>query len=240
MSCCNNNSDFFNTCRGRGCCGNTERVFIYPSGLTGPRGPQGPMGLQGPTGPQGDTGPTGATGPIGPTGATGPIGPQGPIGPTGATGPIGPQGPIGPTGATGPIGPQGPAGTFDLQAGTFYGTGLTEDTAILTDVTLFPTTQTAITYDATSGTITLEAGTYLVNYHTNYDQNGNIQPSAVIAVNGTEDDRTLSLADTTSTDGNLSKSILLGVANGTTLNLLFTAGTGLTYNNATLNVVKLN
>jgi len=223
-------------------------------GLQGPAGPQGPVGPQGPIGL---TGATGATGPQGPIGLTGPVGPQGPVGATGATGATGPQGPIGltgpagpqgpvgatgATGATGPIGPQGPAGTFDLFAGRFYGTGISDATPTYTEATLFPATQTAILYDSTTGTITLEEGVYLITYGTNYVTTGTSVPSISLNVNGTEDATTLVTETATATDptGNLSKSVLLSVADGTTVTVSLADDGLTTYNNLLLNVIKLS
>jgi hypothetical protein len=76
---------------------------------------------------------------------TGTTGPQGPAGPTG------PMGLTGATGATGPQGPQGPSGV------------------VATSVTPFPNTGSVKTggsftaNETAEGTITLGAGTYLVN-----------------------------------------------------------------------------
>ena len=156
MACCNRHNNIF------GNCCNRDRIILYPTNAPTSRGPQGPIGL---------------------TGATGPQGPQGPIGLTGATGPQGPQGPIGLTGATGPQGPQGPAGVVELFAGEFYGTGLTGTTAVFSDFNLYPTIQTAISYDTTTGTIKLAEGTYLVTYGTNYFQSGSAIPSVALNVN---------------------------------------------------------
>ena len=242
MACCNRHNNIF------GNCCNRDRIILYPTNAPTSRGPQGPIGLTGATGPQGPQGPiglTGATGPQGPqgpiglTGATGPQGPQGPIGLTGATGPQGPQGPIGLTGATGPQGPQGPAGVVELFAGEFYGTGLTGTTAVFSDFNLYPTIQTAISYDTTTGTITLAEGTYLVTYGTNYFQSGSAIPSVALSVNGTIDPRTQANG-TVNTEGSIAKSVLLNVSNSTDFNVVLDQSDGLTYNDFLLNVVKLN
>ncbi len=212
MACCNRNNLF-------GCCNNTDRnnIIVYPSGNTGPRGPQGPMGLQGPAGPVGPQGPIGLTGATGATGATGPIGPQGPVG---------------------PIGPQGPAGTFELSAGSFYSPTATVGTTVFTTFTLLPETQTDITYTAATGTITLSEGIYLITYGANYTQTGATLPTASILVNGAVYDQ--SISNGSEGQGNLSKTILLDVAAGTTIQLSLGGDTGVTYSNVLLNVVKLN
>ncbi len=224
MSCYNRYRNDFNNC---GCSGNRDRIIVYPTANVGLRGPQGPMGLQGPAGPQG------IPGPQGPIGLTGAVGPQGPVGATGA---VGPQGPAG---ATGAVGPQGPAGTFDLISATLYGTGLTATTPVFTESTLIPTAQTAISYDAATGVTTLEAGTYLVTYGANYTSDGASQPSMALSVNGTTDDRTLTtgLIGTTGQSGNLSKTALLTVTDGTTLAGVL--GAGPTYNNVLVTITKL-
>ena len=173
-----------------------------------------------------------ARGPQGPQGA---IGPQGPQGPVGATGAIGPQGPQGPVGATGP---QGPAGTFDISAATLSGTGITTATAVLPTFTPYPATQTEITYDVSTGALTLAEGTYLVTYGANYTQTGTTTPSISLVVGGTADGTTLTTGSPTAT-GSLAKSAILSAADGTTLNVIFTEADNLTYNDVLLTVLKI-
>mgnify|MGYP000042571575 CR=1 FL=1 len=113
-------------------------VVRGPRGATGPQGPQGPLGLQGATGA------TGSTGPTGPTGATG------------ATGVTGPTGPTGPTGESGAVANNA---NFSRVA--------SDSVAVNNDITLTVdnvNNGTAITHDDGSATITLTAGTYLINW----------------------------------------------------------------------------
>ena len=228
MSCCNRNN-LFGGCRNNG----YDRYVLYPVATTvtarGPQGPQGAIGPQGPQGPSGATGAIGPQGPQGPVGATGAIGPQGPQGPVGATGP---QGPVGATG------PQGPAGTFDISAATLSGTGITTATAVLPTFTPYPATQTEITYDATTGALTLAEGTYLVTYGANYTQTGTATPSISLVVDGTADGTTLTTGSPTAT-GSLAKSAILSAADGTTLNVIYTEADTLTYNDVLLTVLKI-
>ena len=78
-------------------------------------------------------------------------GPAGPAGATGQTGPAGPRGYRGPAGATGSTGPQGPSGVVS--------TGVTD----LGSVASVATGGSFVTRATEVGTISLKAGTYLLN-----------------------------------------------------------------------------
>jgi collagen triple helix repeat protein len=132
-------------------------------------GPQGPSGA---TGATGATGAAGAAGATGATGATGPAGPTGPTGAAGATGATGATGPIGLTGATGAGVPTG-GSTGQVLAkasGTNYdtawttpsgGASLTTHQVLLSSNIGLPTTNAWVNLL----TLTLGAGTWLVNYN---------------------------------------------------------------------------
>ena len=112
-----------------------------PDAATGPIGPEGPPGPAGPAGPQGPVGPQG---PEGPQGIVGPPGPQGLPGPEGMQGPQGPEGPAGPEGPQGPQGDTGPPGDSYT-----IGTGLQEDSGLLTLQRAGCTSGQVLQYDGT-------------------------------------------------------------------------------------------
>lgn len=174
-NCENNQNNGCNTTGRR--CGSVVR------GPTGPRGPAGPTG---PTGPaSGITGATGATGATGPQGAQGPIGPQGPIGV---------QGPTGATGATGATGPTGPTGAdASNNIAQFNGTAQTSESdaplAITQTFNNYTGSEVALGSDGTS--ITLQPGTYLIEYNTDATTPGSTN-SAAFYLNGTQVSQTAS------------------------------------------------
>lgn len=141
MSCFNRNCSFRPS---------FPAAIVGPVGPGGPRGPQGPIGL---TGPQGPEGPQGPPGPPGPQGFTGP---QGPPGPTGATGPQGFPGP------PGPQGPQGPPGTV----ASAYIFSIAEQTVAAAGAAVFNSAATLppVAFSPPSSSVTLAAGTYLINF----------------------------------------------------------------------------
>lgn len=194
-----------------------------PQGAQGPIGPQGPIGIQGPAGATGETGAVGATGPTGPTGATGETGA---IGATGATGPTGATGETGAVGATGPTGPTGPTGATGATAindiAQFNGTTQTTEAN-----TPFAITQTFNNFEdgkvaaGTNGTsITLQPGTYLVEYNTDATQG--TTNSAAFYLNGTQVPQTTSTQTNT---GTLRGKTVLTVADASSTLELRNAGT---------------
>lgn len=162
-------------------------------------------------------------------------GPQGPMGPIGPQGPQGLPGPIGQTGAQGP---QGVAGTFNLNAGSFYGNGLNVSPAILPTYNLYPTTQSQISYDATTGRITLSQGTYLITYGGNPTSTDADVAAMQLTANGTIIESSPVISPS-STSGSLSKTLLLNVSEGTVIQLILENTSTVTYNEVLLNVVKL-
>lgn len=157
-------------------------------------------------------------------------------GPQGPQGPIGPQGPQGLTGATGP---QGPQGTVNLTAGEFYGTGYTQiTTPVFTTANIYPTGQTDITYNSTTGVATLASGLYQTTYSANYVSTGTTTPTASVYTNSALSTGSTSTGNAGVT-GNLSKTLLINATEGTTLSLNFDTLTDITYNDVILNIVKI-
>ncbi len=215
---CNNNN--FN--QNRQC--NCNRQRPYTSALVrGPIGPAGPTGARGPIGPQGPQGP------VGPTGATGTVGPQGPIGLTGATGP---QGPIGPTGAT------GLTGTNDIvYAGSNTTQTVANDTAI--PIVLLTATPTATSTVSANAVNLPEAGTYLVNYAFSGTRTGAGNVTVALYENG------VALAGESISDYNdganpssTSKTALITTDAPATLSLQNLSGSNISFDSATLTVLK--
>ena len=223
-----------------------------PTGAIGPIGPQGPTGATGPIGPQGPQGPigltgaTGATGPAGPQGIQGEQGPQGPIGltgATGATGPTGPQGPAGPqgiqgeqgpqgpTGATGPQGPQGEQGLPGLNDSIFASA-----TGEIAEQTTAPLTLSVATPSSTitvsDNAINLPTGYYLVTYNLSTASTGNID--LLLQLNGT----TISSIESTSTETDASRTLLVNATTPSTLTL-FNNGSAITPSNLGVTVTRL-
>ena len=125
-------------------------------GSMGETGPTSAQGIQGATGPTGATGAQGIQGAIGPTGATGAQGIQGATGPTGATGAQGIQGVTGATGPTGATGAQGIQGATGATGPSYTGTYFTNSQTI----SIIGSVGADII--ATGCSITLSAGTYMV------------------------------------------------------------------------------
>ena len=210
---CNNNC---NCNRNNGC---GQRVIVGPIGPQGPRGPIGP------------TGPTGATGATGPQGPIGPIGPQGLTGATGATGATGPQGPIGPIGPQGPQGEVGPAGSSDAISATTGATTLAADE--LAPLTLAVSTpDSGISVVANAVTFE-ESGYYLVTY---YISGNATDISYTLELNGAT---VGSLTDASGGDTTLSKTVLLNVAQGSTLTLVNTSTVAIDISDSGLTVLKI-
>gem|GEM_PF-6543342 len=120
------------------------------------------MGAQGPEGPPGLTGPQGPAGPQGLVGLTGATGLAGAGGVPGATGQTGPQG------VQGLQGIQGPPGVLSENSGYFWqsvsGTGTVAQGATVPVGTGQAVVGTAIAR-ASSDSVTLSAGTYLISYY---------------------------------------------------------------------------
>ena len=204
---------------------------IGPIGPTGPQGPAGIPGIQGPVGPIGPTGAQGPTGPAGPIGLTGATGPTGPIGLTGATGATGPTGPIGPTG---PTGPQGPAGEPAEISGAYASsvTQTVEANSIIPIAVTETTPTSGITFD--NNQFTLPAGTYIVSYSAN-------DPTSAMILSLYVNGATLPNETLTGPAGGsmLSKTILLDVAEGTTVGLYNETDDAVAITNAGLTVVQI-
>lgn len=203
MSCFNFN------CLNRNNCGqsNCPRYIQGPTGPQGPRGLIGPQGATGEPGPQGPQGIQGPVGPVGPIGATGPIGPQGP---TGATGPQGPQG------IQGPVGPQGPVATDIIANFLNDSTGVL---AIGSDIPLedyINLSDGDITHVTESPDLTLTEGYYLVSYSANATATADGNIGIAMYINDVELPASESLTD--SLNGNLAKSYLINVTDGTVIN----------------------
>ena len=202
-------------------------------GAQGPIGPQGPIGVQGPTGATGATGATGPTGPTGadgtvgatgPTGATGATGVTGPTGPTGADGTVGATGPTGATGATGATGPTGPTGAdASNNIAQFNGTAQTSEAdaplAITQTFNNYTGSEVALGSDGTS--ITLQPGTYLIEYNTDATTPGTTN-SAAFYLNGTQVSQT---ASTLTNAGTLRGKTVLTVTDASSTLELRNAGT---------------
>ena len=214
-----------------------------PTGPQGPMGPQGPVGATGANGIQGPIGPIGPTGPQGPAGIPGIQGPVGPIGPTGAQGPTGPAGPIGLTGATGPTGPigptgptgpQGPAGEPAEISGAYASsvTQTVEANSIIPIAVTETTPTSGITFD--NNQFTLPAGTYIVSYSAN-------DPTSAMILSLYVNGATLPNETLTGPAGGsmLSKTILLDVAEGTTVGLYNETDEAVAITNAGLTVVQI-
>ena len=190
-------------------------VVRGPRGATGPQGPQGPLGLQGATGA------TGSTGPTGPTGATG------------ATGVTGPTGPTGPTGESGAVANNA---NFSRVA--------SDSVAVNNDITLTVdnvNNGTAITHDDGSATITLTAGTYLINWMATATIAVANTPAVLsLTLNGTTDANT-----TSSNAGDANALVTLGgsqvitAQNATTITLRNTGTQTTSYQNVAIAIVKL-
>ncbi len=189
---------------------------------------------------RGPVGPSGPRGPIGPQGPVGPAGPQGPIGLTGATGAIGPQGPVGPAGATGATGPQGPAGATDtIYAGVNTATTVPADTIIpISQLGVSPTS----TLSVSANSVNVTPGTYLVSYFANgVSGAGQTDYEIGLYLDGAQiPGEEILLANTASTLGSASKTVLVNVATDGDLSLHNNSASESTFNSATLSVTKLS
>ena len=225
----------------RRCCNNNPIIIRGPVGATGATGARGPIGPQGPVGPIGPTGATGATGatgpqgPVGATGATGPIGPQGPIGPAGPTGATGATGATGPQGPTGATGPQGPAGTGDSIYAVLNGTSA-ESGAIIPLTLGTSTADTTMSVSDNAINIT-ETGVYLVSYFVN----GSVEETSDFSISLYQNDsaitgETITLA---TTNGAVSKTILVNANAGDTLAIYNTSTSQMTLLGASITALKL-
>lgn len=216
-----------------------QRPCCRKNPLIGPTGPRGPIGPTGPTGPAG--GITGPTGPTGPTGATGPTGPTGPTGITGLTGFTGPTGATGPTGPTGATGPAGPTGT-EVQSAEFTATN--ETVTAGGNATLTAGTATANNVSATladnNQEITLQPGTYIINYSANVTGATGTAELAYY-LNGTQIPATLSQQTVAATTdvANLANLHILNVTDESTLTLRNPGTNSETLNNLVTNVTKI-
>ena len=155
-------------------CSNVETVIgaTGPMGPRGQRGAQGPRGLQGPQGREGlqglrgPQGVTGVQGTAGEQGEIGPVGPQGEQGERGITGPCGPIGPQGVTGATGATGPAGEAAPGYPHASvslySYTDKQFCSQEGFVFDIGTIPYGFTIS--DDYQSVITLQAGTYIVNF----------------------------------------------------------------------------
>ena len=227
----------------RPCC--RKNPLIGPTGPRGPIGPTGPTGpaggITGPTGPTGPSGATGATGPTGPTGITGLTGFTGPTGATGPTGPTGATGETGATGATGPTGPTGPTGT-EVQSAEFTATN--ETVTAGGNATLTAGTATANNESATladnNQEITLQPGTYIINYSANVTGATGTAELAYY-LNGTQIPATLSQQTVAATTdvANLANLHILNVTDESTLTLRNPGTNSETLNNLVTNVTKI-
>lgn len=160
---------------------------------------------------------------------------KGATGASGARGPIGPQGPVGPTGATGP---QGPSGLADgVYAGVNTATTVATDTIIpITQIAATPST----TLSVTSNAVTLPSGTYLISYGGS-GVSGDAQTDLEIGLflDGTQiTGEEILLANTVSTLGSASKTIILSTSGGA-LSLHNNSTEQSTFNSATLTVTKI-
>jgi hypothetical protein len=129
-------------------------LYANTSGTGGTTGPTGPTGTNGATGAMGPTGSSGANGAPGAMGATGPAGA------TGAMGSAGTNGAAGPTGANGATGATGAASSGLIITSTSNGT-----TYLTTTCQNYSGGTVTITVPQ-SGTIVVEANTWLILDHT--------------------------------------------------------------------------
>ena len=150
---------------------------------------------------------------------------------SGATGPQGPQGP------QGPVGPQGPAGTSYVANGVYANVGATT-VAPATIIPLALNAQTPSTsIGVANGVLTLPAGTYLVSMFVN----GSVESGDFITalqLNGALTNETITISDAGTTDTG-SKTVLLNVADGTTLALYNLSTSTATLTGASLTAIKL-
>lgn len=195
------------------CCGCGSNV-----GPAGPIGPQGPQGIQGIRGLQG------------PPGATGPQGPAGAAGAPGAAGPQGIQGVPGPAGET-----------ATNQNALLYNEAVQ---TVPTGGTLtLPTNIINSTGDiAASGTdgVALQPGQYLVNFVTDAADAAAGNIGAVLNLQTGPLPYTESNIATTAADqGRIALSTILNLNAPDVLTVTNNTGTENTYENSSLNVVKL-
>ena len=161
----------------RGAAGATGAQGDSIAGPAGPRGRTGAAGLQGVAGSTGAEGPTteGPTGPAGPAGVAGTRGPTGYTGAKGATEMAGYSGPAGATGATGPQGVVGPTGAQGPAGGNGSGWSFYRD----------------YTFNVNSDAILRSDGNKAQEISDYMNQN----PSARVAIDGSNDRRVSSVRD---------------------------------------------
>lgn len=163
---------------------------------------------------------------------------RGATGATGARGPIGPQGPVGPQGATGATGPQGATGLADtVYAGTNAST--TVSTGAIIPITLLASSPSS-SLSVSNNAVTLTNGTYIVSYGAS-GVSGASQTDLAIGLYLSDSQLSgeeLLLANTGSTLGSASKTILVNTTGGT-LSLHNVSTTDSTFSRATMTITKI-
>ena len=154
------------------------------------------------------------------------------------------RGPRGFPGPQGPQGPQGIPGTSIGASNAFFTSPTAQTIAAGADIPLVNNivlNGTDITHTAGSSTVTLNAGTYLINWTAAATIPAELSVSAGLTVNGVVNTNSQSTATGTAGNvANLSGSAIINVTTPTQITLRNLGGESTSFQNVSLSIVKLN